>query len=81
MMIKSNNEYNIIVLAETQKGTGYDINFEGYQCKHFASSYRHNRAKRAPGGFLVLVKDTIYKNVKLCKENDFLLWVYVRSSA
>ena len=68
MMIKSINEYNIIVLAETQKGTRYDINFEGYQCKHFASSYRHNRAKRAPGGFLVLVKDTIYKDVKLCKQ-------------
>ena len=80
MLIKHITEYDIIVLAETQKGTSYELNIEGYQSEHFASSYRHNRAKRAPGGFLVFVKESICKNIKLCKENDFLIWVYVRSS-
>ena len=80
LLIKYMTEYDIIVLAETQKGTSYELNIEGYQSEHFPSSNRHNRAKRTPGGFLVFVKESICKNIKLCKENDFLIWVYVRSS-
>ena len=73
MLTKRITEYDIIVLAETQKGTSYELNIERDQSEHFVSSYRHNRAKRAPGGSLVFVKESICKNIKLCKENDFLI--------
>ena len=71
--------HDIIALLETQKDEKYDIDFPGYQSYHFASQYRHRNARKATGGFLVLVANAYARYINISRENDFLKWIRLRS--
>ncbi|MEW8546197.1 MAG: endonuclease/exonuclease/phosphatase family protein, partial [Candidatus Thiodiazotropha sp.] len=69
-------KYDIICLIETWTTKTSQIEITGY--KTLVHSYRkfvNKRAKRASGGLIIYVKNSIYKGVKLVKnEIDCIIW-------
>ena len=62
------------------KDKNYHVNIPGYQTYHFAREYKHDRAKRASGGFLILISNCIHDGVRVQWESDNLVWVVIRGS-
>ena len=71
------SKYDIICLIETWTTKTSQIEIDGY--KTLVHSYRkfvNERAKRASEGLIIYVKNSIYKGVKLAKnEIDCIIWL------
>ena len=64
-------------MLETQKGCDYANDIPGYKCEHFVSDYKHSRANRTPGGFLICIKEKLLSNVCCIKLNDFIVKIVI----
>ena len=72
--------HRILCFLETMKDKNYHVNIPGFQTYHFAREYKHDKAKRASGGFLILISNCIHDGVRVQWESDNLVWVVIRGS-
>lgn len=73
------SQHDIICLSETWTKKNSKIDLNGYSDP--IHSYRHfqnRRAKRASGGIIIYIKDSVRRGIKLIKNDiDCLLWLKV----
>ena len=72
-------EHDIVTFTETMKDKHYEVDIPGYCTFHFARKTRHKNAKRASGGFLVLIHNTLVKHVSIEHTNQYVVWATVKS--
>ena len=66
---------DITIYAEAMKGPNFTCDIPGYWVKSYPHS-SHDKCKgRVPGGFVLIVKSSIKKNVKVVKQNDHVVWL------
>ena len=65
------------MLTETWTDVKTDITFQGYtKVFHSFRKQQHRRAKRASGGILIYVKDSVSKGITMVKNDvDYIIWV------
>lgn len=72
---------DIVIIAESMKGPNFKYNLPGYNIDNFPHS-SHNTCKgRVPGGFLLIIKDSLYRHLKVVKRNDYVVWLYLNGLA
>ena len=71
------SKYDIFCLIETWTTKTSQIEIDGYKILvHSCRKFVNKRAKRASGRLLIYVKNSIYKGVKLVKnEIDSIIWL------
>ena len=72
-------KYDVIALLETMKDKHYEIDIPGFINWHFARESRHKNAKRASGGFLVLVKQHLNQYISVEQTNQYVVWLSFKS--
>ena len=65
----------IIIYAEAMKGPNFTCDIPGYSVKTYPHSTHENCKGRVPGGFVLVLKNSIKKNVKVVKQNDHVIWL------
>ena len=61
------------------KDKHYEIDIPGFINWHFARESRHKNAKRASGGFLVLVKQHLNQYISVEQTNQYVVWLSFKS--
>ena len=67
--------HDVIILSETMKRPSLRVSFPGFVVQNFPHSTHHRCKKRTPGGFIVFIRDELYKNVKVVKVKDHVIWI------
>ena len=57
------------------KGPSFEYDIEGYSVQSYPHSKHEKCKRRVPGGFVLIVKDTIKKHIKVVKQNDHVIWL------
>ena len=71
--------HDVIALIETQKDHSYDVQLPGYTSWHFARRLRHKKAKRASGGFLILIADYLCSCITVDDQTcEYIVWLNIR---
>ena len=70
-------EHDVIILSETMKRPSMKINLPGYVSQNFPLSTHHNYKKRVPGGFIVCIRDDLYKYIKIVEVKDHVVWISI----
>ena len=70
------SNYDIICLYETWTGKNSKITVDGYKAIHSYRRFQHRRAKRASGGIIIYIKDSMKNGVKLVRNDiDSIVWL------
>ena len=70
------SNYDIICLYETWTGKNSKITIDGYKAIHSYRRFQHRRAKRASGGIIIYIKDSMKNGVKLVRNDiDSIVWL------
>ena len=65
----------ITIYAEAMKGSYFTCDIPGYSVETYPHS-THDKCKgRVPGGFVLIIKNSIKKHVKIVKQNDHVIWL------
>ena len=65
----------IIIYSEAMKGPKFTFDIPGYSVEPFPHSTHDKCKKRVPGGFVLIIKNSIKKHVKVVKQNDHVIWL------
>ena len=68
---------HLTIFSESMKGPDFDHPIDGYSVESIPHSSHKACKRRVPGGFVVIVKNTIKKYVKIVKQNDHVLWIKI----
>ena len=66
---------DITIYAEAMKGPSFQHIIDGYSVQNFPHSKHKKCKRRVPGGFVLIVKNSIRKHVKVVKQNDHVIWL------
>ena len=68
---------DIVVYSEAMKGPDFEYSIPGFSVKTYPHSSYTKCKRRVPGGFVLIVRNSIEKNVKVVKHNDHVLWLKI----
>ena len=68
---------HLTIFSEAMKGPDFEHSIDGYSVKSLSHSSHEKCKHRIPGGFVMVVKNSIKKHVKIVKHNDHALWIKI----
>ena len=68
---------HLTIFSEAMKGPDFHHEIDGYSIEPLPHSSHGKCKRRVPGGFVIVVKNTIKKNIKVVKNNDHVVWIKV----
>ena len=68
---------HLTIFSEAMKGPDFHHEIDGYSIEPLPHSSHGKCKRRVPGGFVIVVKNTIKKNIKVVKNNDHVVWIKI----
>ena len=75
------NKYDVIVMSETMKRPTFKVSFTGYTSYHYPHERQSFYKNRAPGGFIVLVKNLIANKCVIVKQDAHVVWLHLKHAS